>query len=606
MKTLLNCMLLAFLLCTYPAVSQLITPAPGDATVCPADPQIYTFSPDSNYSGCGSVTWTVTHGSFSSSTTVTTKVVPLSQSVTVYWDDYAGNGTLKGESTCPGSGGPVVTSTSSIYAIKSLAGRVPSNLRANQSLPYCSVAGISIQVDIMYLENTGGATGITQQVADGYEWTIPSNWTGSSTTNFLNITPANGCVGGSLTVKAYVNCTTGKKYSAPATISLDRPAPNLVVNAQAGYSGPSCGSTQPVTFTVFGSPSCVSSSAGYDWVFPPGWNTNHTYTSTNSITVTPSGQGTNSNGVNPDAGVVTVTLHLSCGSALPATLTLTSKRLAISMSPLICQSGTPVSLSGVSSSTPVTWSSSPATVSVTSGQGTNSATIAAPSVGSYGFTRITATANCLGSVSSTYVDNVWVGTPGQPGIISGNTTPNIGSIYNYVVYPGPEGAPLYNWLIPADWSWWGGGISGPINTLTPNFMVGSIPGRVQMYGINGCGNGAATTLRVFPQVGPCITCPRLNNSSDSQMGDEIDSTYAKVAVYPNPTSTEFTVRLKERTEHGASLDLIDSGGDIKKSLLVTAGTQFVKVSVNEILAGIYVVRVKEGFKTYSKKILIQH
>jgi hypothetical protein len=155
------------------------------------------------------------------------------------------------------------------------------------------------------------------------------------------------------------------------------------------------------------------------------------------------------------------------------------------------------------------------------------------------------------------------------------------------------------------WSWAGGGISGPINTLTPNFMVGSSSGYLQVYGINNCGNGAVTRIRVFPQGGPCTICPRMAGDPNSN-GDEIDSTYAKVAVYPNPTSTEFTVRLKERTEHGASLDLIDSGGDVKKSVLVSAGTQFVKVSVNEILAGIYVVRVKEGFKTYSKKILIQH
>lgn len=41
-------------------------------------------------------------------------------------------------------------------------------------------------------------------------------------------------------------------------------------------------------------------------------------------------------------------------------------------------------------------------------------------------------------------------------------------------------------------------------------------------------------------------------------------------------------------------------------MILSSGTQFVKVTVSEVLAGIYVVRVKEGFKTYTKKILIQH
>ena len=582
------------------STAQLITPAPGNSTVCPGEGQFYTFAPDVNSSNCGNVTWTVTHGSFSPTVQVSTIITPIGTNQIVYWDDYAGNGILAASSTCSVSGVPTLTSRTSVYAIKSLAGRDPANLQKNQTLPYCSTASVLVQVDLMNLLNTGGTTGITQQQADGYEWTVPAGWTGSSTTNLINVTPTNGCVGGTISVKAYVNCTSGRKYSNPASISLNRPAPNMVLSAP-GYAGPSCGNRQPVTFTVTGVPSCVLATNGYSWIFPAGWNTNGAFTSTNSITVTPSGNDS-------DGGPVTVTAYLNCGTTFPATKTLVVGALTINASPLVCVSGTPVSLSGVSNTVPVTWSSAPANIVVTSGQGTSNATIAAPAVGSYGSTTLIATANCFGSIHTATL-GIWVGTPSQPGAIIGNTTPNVGSIYNYYVNPGPNGAPTFNWIMPYGgdplWSWWGGSVGGPINTLTPNFMVGSSGnGRLQMYGINNCGNGAVSTLRVFPQGGPCVQCPRI--AGDLSPTEDRDSTYARVVVYPNPTSTEFIVRLKEPTTSEAALDLIDISGDVKKTLTVNSGTQFVKVTVDEILAGIYVVRVKEGVKTYSKKILIQH
>ncbi len=100
---------------------------------------------------------------------------------------------------------------SSTYTIRSLAGRVPQNAIALQSLPYCSQNSIPLSVDEMLLLNTGGTTGITQQYADGYEWNLPTGWSfsGADNSRIVNIFPDNDCRGGTVTVRAYVNCSSG-------------------------------------------------------------------------------------------------------------------------------------------------------------------------------------------------------------------------------------------------------------------------------------------------------------------------------------------------------------------------------------------------------------
>jgi hypothetical protein len=97
----------------------------------------------------------------------------------------------------------------------------------------CETTSVRVFIDVMFLENTGGFTNIQpQQRADGYEWVLPTGWThnGSATTpvrtveEFIDITPIDGCKGGSITVKAFKNCTSGRKYSASsASLSLNRP-----------------------------------------------------------------------------------------------------------------------------------------------------------------------------------------------------------------------------------------------------------------------------------------------------------------------------------------------------------------------------------------------
>jgi hypothetical protein len=62
-----------------------IDPQPGNTTVCPGGNGVqYRLLSGSGYHSCNMVSYTVTHGSFSSSSTVTTTTATYANNVTIY------------------------------------------------------------------------------------------------------------------------------------------------------------------------------------------------------------------------------------------------------------------------------------------------------------------------------------------------------------------------------------------------------------------------------------------------------------------------------------------------------------------------------------------
>jgi hypothetical protein len=129
--------------------------------------------------------------------------------------------------------------------------------------------------------------------------------------------------------------------------------------------------------------------------------------------------------------------------------------------------------------------------------------------------------------SNTQDKNVWLGIPTAPGPVTGETAPSVGGIYQYVSSAPAQGQAYYNWTLPYNgnpvWSQSGGNINGIIDTLAPNLMVGSSSGWVQAYGVNECGPGPVSKLRVVPIVG--------GGGGQQQ----------RIAVYPNPASNSLTI-----------------------------------------------------------------
>ncbi len=573
-------------------LGQDISPAPGNSTVCKGVELNYSLIPGANFSSCGTVTWTVTNGSFSPTTDVTTTTSTVAGTVKVTWKDVADKGILTAASACFEG----ALSVSKTYAIKSLAGRTLANARANQTLLFCGTSTISLSVDVMFLLNTGGTTGITQQRADGYEWTLPTGWnfSGGSSSEFVNIYPDNGCRGGTVTVKAYVDggCTSGKSYSKEATINISRPTPSISITPQAGYGGPSCGSGQPVTFTVNHNVSCVAANNGFLWVFPLGWLTSPVFTNGNFITVTPSG------GAN-DGGPINVTVNLSCGTSLSATpLQLVFAPPVISVSSPVCSEGSNVTLSNVPPTISVTWSGG-SNMTVFSGQGTSSAVIKANSTGSLGNGTISASVSCANTTVAP--QTVWVGTPESPGSVTGEIAPSVGGIYQYNSSYSSIGAAYHNWLMPyygnPVWSQSGGNINGIINTLTPNFIVGSSTGYLQVFGVNNCGNSGVRRLRVTPTTG--------GGGGQQQ----------RIQAYPNPAQKELTI--EDISTSASSSEIVSSEDTIEdfSATLFNSQNQEVKsgkskkgkiaFDVQDLRNGFYYLQIQNGEELTTQQIQIK-
>lgn len=140
--------------------------------------------------------------------------------------------------------------------------------------------------------------------AENYTWTLPSGWSGTSTTTSINVTP-NGLNGGAITVKANGCSIQSSASSKTITINLTGP------NNQPSISGssPVCHVTQPLNGTDF-----ILSNLPQ--------NSTASWTTSSNLTIV-SGQGTTtlrvkaSSSSTSDRGWVEALITTPCGSPPP-------------------------------------------------------------------------------------------------------------------------------------------------------------------------------------------------------------------------------------------------------------------------------------------------
>lgn len=148
----------------------------------------------------------------------------------------------------------------------------------------------------------GAYTVSTVTGATGYLWTLPNGWSGSSTTNSINVTP--GTAGGDITVKATNTCGTSAVSAKNVSVILIPTTPgtisgpnNIVVNSSNIYSVTS-----------------VAGATSYVWSLPLGWTGTSATTSINATA-----------GVS--GGSVSVAATNSCGTSAASTKQITVNKL---------------------------------------------------------------------------------------------------------------------------------------------------------------------------------------------------------------------------------------------------------------------------------------
>ena len=299
--------------------------------------------------------------------------------------------------------------------------------------------------------------------ATSYSWTLPSGWSGSSTTTSIVATV--GSSGGTISVAAINACGTTIPQTLAVSVSPTPSEPGVI----SGNTTVCQGSSQ--TYSI----SAVSGATSYTWTLPTSWTGS---SNTTSIVATVGGS----------SGTISVTANNACGSSSPRTLAVSvnptpAQPGSISGNTTVCTgSSQTYSISPVPGATdytwtlPSDWTGSSTTNSIFAGIGSLSGTIS-----------VIANNSCGSSVPQFLAVTVNL-VPQQPGMISGNTTVCHGSTQIYSISAVPE-ASYYSWGLPADWS-------GSSSTTTISATVGSVSGFISVNASNDCGISANQQLQV--------------------------------------------------------------------------------------------------------------
>ncbi|HSI90934.1 MAG TPA: T9SS type A sorting domain-containing protein, partial [Adhaeribacter sp.] len=193
--------------------------------------------------------------------------------------------------------------------------------------------------------------------ATSYNWTLPSGWTGSSTTN--SIAAVAGNTSGSIQVTVTNNCGTSTAQTLAVNSSAGAPAQPGAISGSVNVCG---GAT--ATYSV----SPVTGADSYTWTLPGGWTGTSTTNSINAVAGTSSGN-------------ISVVANNICGSGTAQTLAVNVSALtqpaAITGAAAVCQGATETyTVPAVTGATaynwtlPTGWTGSSATNSITVTAGT--------------------------------------------------------------------------------------------------------------------------------------------------------------------------------------------------------------------------------------------
>ena len=413
----------------------------GSTTQCVGTSVTYSVA---NIAGASSYEWTLPSGWSGNSTT---------NSITTVVGANGGNISVSGVNSC-GTGG-----AQSINVSVNTAPAVPISISGNLNVCAASQQTYSVAP-------VSGAS--------SYTWTLPLGWTGSSTSNTIDVNT--GTTSGNITVTANNSCGN----SAPQSIAVNVGSVPPISSPIAGATSVCAGTSQ--TYSV----NPVAGATSYNWTLPSGWTGSST---TNNITTTAGSSG----------GNISVTASFACGVSLPQTLAVSVLFVpvlsgTISGSTNVCNGAQATfSIASVNGATNYNWTA-PAGWAITNNN--NSAVMTAgTSSGNIGIS----VSNACG-VSNTLQLAVTVSsTPAQPGAISGSQSVCSGSTNTYSIAT-VSGASSYTWNLPAGWT-------GTSNSNTINAIAGLSSGNITVTANNSCGNSAPQSIAVNVGSVPPISSP---------------------------------------------------------------------------------------------------
>ncbi len=308
---------------------------------------------------------------------------------------------------------------------------------------------------------------VTNVAGVSYAWTLPSGWSGSSTSNTINATV--GAVSGNILIIPSNSCGNGLGRSLTINVSNPPAQPSAI----SGVTSPCLGDVEIYSVTNV-------SGVSYNWSLPAGWSGSST---TNSISAT----------IGANSGNISITPSNICGNGPTKSLSVNVSTVPVQPSIItgnddVCEGSQEIySVVSDPNVTSYIW------VLPNGWSGTSTTNSITVTVGSTDGNITVTPSNACGTGPSRSLSTDISSAPNQPSAISGNTSPCEGNVELYSV-TNVSGV-TYNWNLPSGWL-------GSSTTNTISTTVGAASGIIIVTPSNNCGNGPNRSLAINVSSNP--------------------------------------------------------------------------------------------------------
>ncbi len=401
--------------------------------------------------------------------------------------------------------------------------------------------------------------------ATSYTWTLPSGWSGNSSTN--SITSIAGTSGGTISVVANNSCGSSSARNITVTVN-NAPAQPSTITPSGGSAKVCPGNTRTYAITP------VAGANSYLWIPPTGG------------TII-SGQGTTSVNVEYNSAFIAndairVAAVNGCGPGAERTRTIqlnNPTRPSVITGPAsgVCNAAVNYSVTAISGVN-YNWSFTSPGVTINSGQGTNSINVTYASNAPANKVIVNAS-NACGTSANRNLNITTI--PANPGTITGTSSPCANQQgVPYSITP-VQGAVNYTWSAPSGSRINDGtttSSSATMTTTATNVTVNfkTTAGNVRVKANNSCGSSANSSLAVT------FSC---------RLQDELTSSVNEIVISPSVTSDKISVSITGYAEETYSLVIRDISGKIVYES-DRAGADEINdghIDVSQLTPGIYIL-----------------
>ncbi|OYT15964.1 MAG: hypothetical protein B7C24_10255 [Bacteroidetes bacterium 4572_77] len=406
-------------------------------------------------------------------------------------------------------------------------------------------------------EGTSETYSVTNVAGVSYAWSLPTGWTGSSTTNTITVTVGSGS--GDVSVTPSNSCGDGT--ASMLGISVD----NLPAQPSAisGNTNPCEGTSETYSVTNV-------AGVSYAWSLPTGWTGSST---TNTITVT----------VGPGSGDISVTPSNSCGDGIARVLAVTAESVpaqpsAISGNTNPCEGTSETysvtNVAGVSYtwSLPTGWTGSSTTNSITVTVGTED-----------GELSVFASNTCGSSPISSAILDV-EGIPDAPTSISGPSEVIETEIAIYEVGEVVD-AENYEWELDPSWILENG---AGTTQVTISFPLGSNSGVLSVFAENDCGQSGVSEMEI--EISPIGVAENLESLN--------------INMYPNPTKGLLKIELNQIIQNAVQIQVLTLTGKLVHQSKMKAGNHQINLDLSSLAPGSYIIGFDHNLTNRKFKIVI--